>query len=247
MSGHSKWKNIMHKKGKTDAQRAKVFTKIGIEITVCVKEGGPDPVSNSKLRDLIAKAKQNNVPNDNIERCIKKAAGEGSGADYMEMMYEGYGVGGIAVMVECLTDNKNRTAANMRHYFDKYGASLGTSGSVSWQFEKKGTVIVTDEGVDEDALTEVIFDSGALDFSHEEGAYEIETMPDELHQVRDFIEGKGYAIASCETGYVATNTIDLSSADDIEKMQKLLEVLEDDDDVQNVYHNWGNEPEEEEE
>ncbi|MGI6030065.1 MAG: YebC/PmpR family DNA-binding transcriptional regulator [Eubacteriales bacterium] len=246
MSGHSKWKNIMHKKGKTDAQRAKVFTKIGIEITVCVKEGGPNPASNTKLRDLIAKAKRNNVPNDNIERCIKKASGADS-ADYLDMLYEGYGVGGIAVMVETLTDNKNRTAGNLRHYFDKFGASLGTSGSVSWQFEKKGSVVIEDEGVDEDAITEAIFDSGAMDFSHEDGAYEIETLPEELHQVRDFMEEKGYKIASCETGYFATNTVDLTNPDDVEKMQKLLEALEDDDDVQNVYHNWGNEPEEEEE
>lgn len=247
MSGHSKWKNIMHKKGKTDAQRAKVFTKIGIEMMVCVKEGGPDPASNSKLKDLIAKAKQNNVPNDNIERILKKASGAADSSNYLDMVYEGYGVGGIAVIVECLTDNKNRTAANMRHYFDKYGASLGTSGSVSWQFEKKGVIVINGEGIDEDTITEHILDSGAEDYKLEEGMYEITTDPDSLQVVRDYMEDKGYSFVSCDTDMIPSNTVDLTAAEDVEKMQKLLEVLEDDDDVQNVWHNWGNEPEEEEE
>lgn len=246
MAGHSKWKNIMHKKGKTDAQRAKIFTKVGREISVAVKEGGPDPMTNAKLKDCIAKAKSNNVPNDNIERIIKKASGEGDGAEYIEIVYEGYGPAGVAVIVETLTDNRNRTAGDLRHYFDKFKGNMGTTGSVSWQFESKGIIAINAEGINEDKMMEDILESGADDYSNDDGVYEIVCQPDTFSAVRNFLEEKSYSFISAQVEKVPNTYITLKDEEDIENMQKLLEALEDNDDVQNVWHNWGNQPEDEE-
>lgn len=241
MSGHSKWKNIMHKKEKTDAQRAKVFTKIGKEIAIAIREGGADPDTNSKLKDLIAKAKSNNVPNDNIERIIKKAAGAGD-ANYEEIYYEGYGPSGVAVIVYTTTDNRNRTASDMRHYFDKFGGNLGQTGCVSYLFEDKGHIVIVDEDgkIDEDKLMEDALESGAEDFMGEEGVYEIFTAPDDVSAVRAALEEKGYVIESAEKDKIPGNYITLTDPDDIKHMGLLLEHLEDNDDVQQVYHNWEN-------
>jgi len=242
MSGHSKWKNIMHKKEKSDAQKASVFTKIGREITLAVKEGGPDPASNSKLKDIIAKAKTNNVPNDNIERVIKKAAGDGDNTQYEEITYEGYGPAGIAVIVENLTDNRNRTAGDLRHYFDKYGGNLGQTGSVNWMFSKKGVIVISkEEYEDEEKLMEELMEVEAEDFVIEENVYEIYTAPENFSAVREFLEEKGYEFLSAEVEQVPSNYITLTDADHIKNMNKLLEVLEDNDDVQNTYHNWNDE------
>ncbi len=244
MSGHSKWKNIMHKKEKTDSQRASVFTKIGKEIQIAVREGGPDPVSNSKLRDLIAKAKANNVPNDNIERSIKKAAGA-DGASYEEIYYEGYGPSGVAVIVKTATDNRNRTASDVRHFFDKYGGNLGQTGCVGYLFTDKGVIIVENEDgkIDEDKLMEDALEAGAEDFVSEDGAFEIYTVPSDLWAIKDALEAKGYAIASADEDKIASNYITLTSEDDIKNMNNLLDHLEDNDDVQQVYHNWENDEE----
>ena len=198
MSGHSKWNNIKRKKEATDGARAKVFTKIGREITVCVKEGGGDPNSNSKLRELIAKAKANNVPNDNIERVIKKAAGGGDKTNYESNVYEGYGPNGVAVIVETLTDNKNRTAGDVRHYFDKFGGNLGTTGCVSFMFSSKGIIVADGAGLDEDKVMEDVFDLGASDFSMEDDTIEIETEPNELPTVRDGLVEKGDKLISAD-------------------------------------------------
>ena len=242
MSGHSKWKNIMHKKEKSDAQKASIFTKIGREITLAVKEGGPDPASNSKLKDIIAKAKTNNVPNDNIERVIKKAAGDGDNTQYEEITYEGYGPAGIAVIVETLTDNRNRTAGDLRHYFDKYGGNLGQTGSVNWMFSKKGVIVISkEEYEDEEKLMEELMEVEAEDFVIEENVYEIYTAPENFSAVREFLEEKGYEFLSAEVEQVPSNYITLTDADHIKNMNKLLEVLEDNDDVQNTYHNWNDE------
>lgn len=239
MSGHSKWKNIMHKKEKTDAQRASVFTKVGKEIAVAVKAGGPDPVSNSKLRDLISKAKSLNVPNDNIDRIIKKASGA-DGAVYEEISYEGYGPSGVAVIVEAATDNRNRTAAEVRHFFDKFGGNLGQSGCVGYLFTEKGIIIIdnSEGGVDEDKLMEDALESGAEDFAADGDIFEITTEPSDLEAVRDELEAKGYSIASCEKDKIPSNYVDLTDEDDIKKMNSLLEHLEENDDVVNIYHNW---------
>lgn len=239
MSGHSKWKNIMHKKEKTDAQRASVFTKVGKEIAVAVKAGGPDPVSNSKLRDLISKAKSLNVPNDNIDRIIKKASGA-DGAVYEEISYEGYGPSGVAVIVEAATGNRNRTAAEVRHFFDKFGGNLGQSGCVGYLFTEKGIIIIdnSEGGVDEDKLMEDALESGAEDFAADGDIFEITTEPSDLEAVRDELEAKGYAIASCEKDKIPSNYVDLTDEDDIKKMNSLLEHLEENDDVVNIYHNW---------
>ncbi len=246
MSGHSKWKNIMHKKGKTDAQRAKVFTKIGREIMVCVKEGGADPSANGKLRDLIAKAKQNNVPNDNIERVIKKAAGESDKNHYETMVYEGYGPNGVAVIVEALTDNKNRTAGEVRHYFDKFGGNLGTSGCVSYLFTKKGIIILDNENgsLDEEKVMEDCMEAGAADFEFLDDSVELETDPNDCGAVREYLEGKGYQIISAEVEQVPSTYTVLEDPEHVRKMNLLLDHLEDNDDIQNVYHNW-DQPEEE--
>ncbi len=244
MSGHSKWKNIMHKKEKTDAQRAKIFTKIGKEMAVAVKEGGADPVANSKLAALIAKAKANNVPNDNIDRIIKKASSADS-ADYEEIVYEGYGPCGVAVIVETTTDNRNRTASDVRHYFDKFGGNLGTTGCVSFMFTEKGVIVVDneDEKVDEDKLMEDALEAGAADFSADDGIFEITTESDDLNAVREALEAKGYKIASADTDKIPSSYITLTGEDDIKHMTQLLENLEDNDDVIEVYHNWENMPE----
>lgn len=242
MSGHSKWKNIMHKKEKTDSQRAKVFTKIGREIILAVKEGGPDPSSNSKLKDLIAKAKDNNVPNDNIERVIKKASGAENSENFEEITYEGYGPCGIAVIVECLTDNRNRTAGNLRHYFDKNGGNLGQNGSVAWMFTKKGVIVIDKEEYDEDRLMETVMDAPIEDFVTEESVYEIYTATDEdFRTTRDFLRDKDYTFISAEEEQVPSSYTSIDSDEAKDKMQRLLDMLEDDDDVQNVYHNWDEE------
>ena len=238
MSGHSKWHNIMHKKGKTDAQRAKVFTKMAREIMVIVKEGGADPASNSRLADAIAKAKSANVPNDNIERAIKKGAGDGDGKNYENNIYEGYGPGGVAVVVETLTDNKNRTAGDLRHYFDKFGGNLGTSGSVMWQFKQCGVIVIAKENADEDELMMASLDAGADDFNVEDDIYEIQTSPENFSAVRQALEDAGYTFETAEITRIAENYVSLTDEKDIKFMNLLLEALEDNDDVQNVAHNW---------
>lgn len=240
MSGHSKWNNIKNKKEKTDAQRAKVFTKVGKEISIAVREGGPDPASNSKLRDLIQRAKTLNVPNDNIERIIKKASGA-DGVVYEEIVYEGYGPSGVAVIVEAATDNRNRTGGDIRHFFDKYGGNLGQTGCVSYMFEDKGIIIVLrDDKIDEDALMEAALEAGAGDFSADEDAFEISCECDDLNTVREALEAAGYTVESAEEDRIPTSYITLDSEDDIKNMNLLLEHLEDSDDVQEVYHNWEN-------
>lgn len=244
MSGHSKWKNIMHKKEKTDAQKAKVFSKVGKEITVCVKEGGPDPVSNSKLRDLIAKAKSLNVPNDNIDRIIKKATAADS-ANYEEIVYEGYGPSGVAVIVEALTDNRNRTGGDVRHYFDKYGASLGQTGCVSYLFTDKGVIIIEKkDGLDEDKLMEDALEAGAEDFVDEGDIFEIYTTPEDLDFVSNTLKEKGYTVESAEKDKIPSNYVTLDNEDDLKKMRLLIEYLEEHDDVQEIYHNWDSPDEE---
>ena len=244
MSGHSKWKNIMHKKEKSDAQRAKIFTKIGREIAVVVKQGGADPSSNSKLYDLIDKAKANNVPNENIDRIIKKAAGGQEKDDYESIIYEGYGPCGAAVVVEALTDNRNRTAADLRHYFDKYGGNLGQTGCVGWMFAEKGVIVVDKSaGVDEDKLMDACLDAGAVDFNADDDVFEVFTDPMELPGVRKALEEKKYTFLSAEVERIPANYVRIDNPDDREKMQTLLDMLEDDDDVQNVWHNWENDGE----
>ena len=243
MSGHSKWKNIMHKKGKTDAQRAKIFTKISKEMMIVIKEGGPDPNSNSKLRDLIAKAKQNNVPNDNIDRIIKRAQEGRDTNNYEAITYEGYGKSGVGVIVETLTNNKNRTAGEMRHYFDKYGAGLASPGAVSWQFDNRGVIVVSNEAGSEDDVMMAALDAGALDFSAEEFSYEIITMPEDFENVRNGLSSAQIPIEYAEIEMVPQTYITVESQEDIEAMRKLLEMLDDNEDVQNVYHNMENEPE----
>jgi YebC/PmpR family DNA-binding regulatory protein len=238
MSGHSKWHNIQNKKGKTDAQRAKIFTKMAREISVIVKEGGSNPAANSRLADAIAKAKAANVPNDNIERAIKKAAGEGDTSNYESLIYEGYGPGGVAVVVDCLTDNRNRTAANLRHYFDKFGGNLGASNSVLWQFQTKGALIIDKEDVDEDELMMCALDNGADDFDAEGDAFEILTAPDQFSAVRVALEEAGYQFLTAEVTRIADNDVSLTDEKERFKMQLLLDALEDDDDVQKVAHNW---------
>ncbi|MBQ9937376.1 MAG: YebC/PmpR family DNA-binding transcriptional regulator [Oscillospiraceae bacterium] len=238
MSGHSKWNNIKRKKEKTDAQKAKVFTKIGREIAVAVKEGGADPSSNSKLRDLIAKAKANNVPNDNIDRVIKKA-GSNDGKDYETIVYEGYGPSGIAVIVECLTDNRNRTAADMRHYFDKFGGNMGQSGCVSYLFSESGIIVIENNSLDEDEVMEACVEAGAGDFEFQDDIVEIVTEPSELSSVREALSQK-YNIISAEVEKIPSTYVRIDDAEIANKMNLLLSHMEDNDDVQNVYHNWEN-------
>ena len=238
MSGHSKWHNIQNKKGKTDAQRAKIFTKMAREIIVIVKEGGANPAANSRLADAIAKAKAANVPNDNIERAIKKAAGAEDNSNYEALVYEGSGPGGVAVVVDCLTDNRNRTAANLRHYFDKFGGNLGASNSVLWQFKQCGVLVVDKEDVDEDELMMCALDNGADDFDAEGEAFEILTAPDQFTAVRVALEEAGYEFLTAEVTRVADNDVSLTDEKERFKVQLLLDALEDDDDVQKVAHNW---------
>jgi len=246
VSGHSKWSNIKHRKEKSDAQKAKIFTKIGREIAVIVKSGGPDPEVNSKLKDVIAKARSNNMPNDNIARCIKKASGELSTDDYEDIVYEGYGPSGVAVIVETLTDNRNRTAGDMRHYFDKCGGNLGQTGCVTFMFDKKGVILVEKNNADEDTLMMNAIEAGADDFSGEDDYFEIMTSPEAFGNVRETIEKEGFSIASAEIMQIPQTTVTLTDELDLKNMTKLIDMLEDNDDVQNVYHNC-NLPEDEEE
>jgi YebC/PmpR family DNA-binding regulatory protein len=240
MSGHSKFANIKHKKEKNDAKKGKIFTMLGREIAVAVKAGGPDPASNGKLRDVIAKAKANNMPNDTIERSIKRAAGADDSVVYEPVTYEGYGPNGVAVIVEALTDNRNRTSANIRNAFTKGGGNMGTSGCVSFMFDEKGLIVIDKEEVDmdEDELMMLCIDAGAEDFASEEDSYEVIIAPDDFSQVREALEKAGIAMASAEVTMIPQTYSQLSSEEDIKKMNKLLDLLDDDDDVQNVYHNW---------
>jgi YebC/PmpR family DNA-binding regulatory protein len=239
MSGHSKWANIKHRKEKTDGQRGKIFTKLGREIAIAVKQGGADPNINSKLKDVIAKAKACNMPNDTISRSIKKASGEMDGVNYENIVYEGYGPSGVAVIVETMTDNKNRTAGEVRHHFDKYGGNLGTSGCVSFMFEEKGIIIIEkSNGINEDALMMEVLEAGGEDFSVDDEYFEITTSPEDFSMVRNELEQKGYVFATAEIERLPQTMAVLSDEEDIKKMTKLIDLLEDNDDVQNVYHNW---------
>ena len=238
MSGHSKWSTIKRKKEKTDQQRAKVFTKIGREIAMVVRACGPDPANNSKLRDAIAKAKANNVPNDNIDRIIKKAAGEQGGNNYEEIVYEGYGPNGVAVVVETLTDNRNRTAGDLRHYFDKCGGNLGQNGSVMFMFERKGQIVIEAEGLNEDTVMEDALEAGADDILSDGDVFQIFTDPNEVGKVAEALSEKGYTFLSAEAVYLPSTTTVLSDPESVEKMEKLLDMLDDNDDVQNVWHSW---------
>lgn len=247
MSGHSKWANIKHKKGKSDAQKGKIFTKLGREIVIAVKSGGGDPDTNTRLKDVIAKAKAANMPNDNITRSIKKAIGDGDASNYEELTYEGYGPGGVAVIVECATDNRNRTAGDLRHYFDKFGGNLGQSGCVSFMFNKKGVIVIEKtSSIDEDTLMMEALEAGAEDFSAEEDMFEILTDPADFSAVRNALEAKGYEFLEAEVSMLPTTTTKLEDPEHIKFMDKLIENLEDLDDVQNVYHSW-EQPEEEDE
>ena len=238
MSGHSKWNNIKRKKEKTDAAKAKIFTKMGREIAVIVKNGGPNPQENSKLKDAIAKAKAANVPNENIERIIKKAAGETGGNSYEELIYEGYGPNGVAVVVETLTDNRNRTAGEMRHYFDKCGGNLGQSGSVMFMFDRKGVIEIEAEGKDEDTVMEAALEAGAEDFNFDGDVFEITTGPNDLGAVRDALEEQGYSFLLAEVQYIPQTTTVIDDPDMVLKMEKLIDMLEENDDVQEIWHNW---------
>lgn len=235
MSGHSKWNNIKRKKEKTDAQKAKIFTKIGRELAVAAKEGGSDPNVNFKLKDAISKAKANNVPNDNIERIIKKAAGGGTNA-YEEITYEGYGPSGVALIVEALTDNRNRTAGNIRHYFSKYGGNLGSTGCVSYLFEEKGVIAIDMTDTAEEVLEEDAIESGASDFVVDEDCFVIYTHKEDYNRVREYLEGKGRKFISSEIEMVPNNYVTLSS-EEAEKVGTLIDILDEDEDVQNVWHN----------
>ena len=238
MSGHSKWHNIQAKKGKADAQRGAVFTKIGREIAIAVREGGANPESNGKLRDIIAKAKANNMPNDNIQRSIKKASGELSNVVYEEITYEGYAPGGVAVIVDCISDNRNRTASDVRHCFAKYGGNLGTTGSVGFMFDERGVLVVEKEpGSDEDEMMMTALDAGAEDVNVEEDVYEILTAPNDFSAVREKLEQQGITFLSAEVQKIPQNTVEVTDPDTILKIQKMLDLLEENDDVQNVFHN----------
>ncbi|MCR5234400.1 MAG: YebC/PmpR family DNA-binding transcriptional regulator [Lachnospiraceae bacterium] len=240
MSGHSKFANIKHKKEKNDAAKGKIFTIIGREIAVAVKEGGPDPNNNSRLRDVIAKAKANNMPNDTIDRGIKKAAGDANSVNYEYVSYEGYGPNGIAIIVDALTDNKNRTAANVRSAFTKGNGNVGTPGCVSFMFDKKGLIIVDKEECDMDAddLMMASLDAGAEDFADEDDSYEITTDPDEFSNIREALEEQGVPMISAEVTMIPQTWVTLTDDTAIKNIQKTLDLLEEDDDVQAVYHNW---------
>ncbi len=240
MSGHSKFANIKHKKEKNDAKKGKIFTIIGREIVIAVKEGGPDPANNSKLRDVIAKAKANNMPNDTIDRGIKRAAGDANAVNYEHVTYEGYGPSGIAIIVEALTDNKNRTASNVRNAFTKGNGSLGTTGCVSYMFDQKGQIIIDREECDMEAddLMMLALDAGAEDFSEEEDSFEILTNPDDFSAVREALEKEGIQMAQAEITMIPQNYVTLSDENDIKFLNRTLDLLDEDDDVQAVYHNW---------
>ncbi len=239
MSGHSKFSNIKHKKEKNDAARGKIFTVIGREIAVAVRDGGPDPANNSKLRDVIAKARANNVPNDTIERGIKKAAGEGSAVNYVQLTYEGYGPGGVAIIVDTLTDNKNRTAADIRSAFTRNGGNIGAPGSVSFMFDQKGQIIIDKEecDMDPDDLMMIALDAGAEDFEEEDDSYEILTDPDDFTKVCEGLEAEKIPMSSAEVTMIPQSWVTLSDADDIGRVTRILDILEDNDDVQAVYNN----------
>ena len=240
MSGHSKFANIKHKKEKNDAAKGKIFTMIGREIAVAVKEGGPDPANNFKLAQVIAKAKANNMPNDTIDRGIKKAAGDGNSVNYETATYEGYGPSGTAIIVKCLTDNKNRTAANVRNAFTKGQGSIGTQGCVSYMFDEKGQIIVAKEDCDMDAddLMMMALDAGAEDFAEEEDCYEIRTAPADFDAVHKALEEQGIVMASAEVSMIPQTYVTLTDEADITNIGRILDLLDDDDDVQEVYHNW---------
>ncbi len=240
MSGHSKFANIKHKKEKNDAAKGKMFTIIGKEIAVAVKEGGADPNNNSKLRDVIAKAKANNMPNDTIDRGIKKAAGDAASVNYETLTYEGYGPSGVAIIVDTLTDNKNRTAANVRSAFTKGGGNVGTPGSVSYMFDKKGQIIIDKEEceMDADELMMAALDAGAEDFSEEEDSYEVITAPDDFSAVREALEALKIPMMEADVTMIPQTWVELSNEDDIKKLNRILDLLDEDDDVQAVYHNW---------
>ncbi|MCR5539022.1 MAG: YebC/PmpR family DNA-binding transcriptional regulator [Lachnospiraceae bacterium] len=239
MSGHSKFSNIKHKKEKNDAAKGKIFTVIGREIAVAVKEGGPDPANNSKLKDVIAKAKANNMPNDTIERGIKKAAGDLGSVNYESITYEGYGPSGVAIIVECLTDNKNRTASNVRNAFTKGGGNVGTTGCVSFMFDKKGQIVISKEDcdMDSDELMMTALEAGADDFEEEEEGYIVWTDPDSFSEVREALEEAGIPMADAEVAMIPQTTVALTSEEDLKKFQKTMDLLDEDDDVQQVYTN----------
>ena len=240
MSGHSKFANIKHKKEKNDAAKGKIFTRIGKEIVVAVKEGGPDPANNSKLKDVIAKAKSNNMPNDTIERSIKKAAGDANAVNYESITYEGYGPSGTAIIVETLTDNKNRTASNVRNAFTKGSGNVGTPGCVSFMFDKKGQIIIDKEecDMDPDELMMIALDAGAEDFADEEDSYEVTTAPEDFSAVRENLENAGITMASAEVTMIPQTWVELTDEQDIKLMNSILDLLDEEDDVQEVYHNW---------
>lgn len=239
MSGHSKWHNIQAKKGKADAARGKIFTKLGRELLIAVKQGGPDPAGNSKLKDVIAKCKAANMPNDTINNAIKKASGAGNSENYEEIIYEGYGPNGVALIVEANTDNKNRTAADVRHAFDKCGGNLGTSGCVSYLFERKGVIVIDKETttMSEDDMMMLALDNGAEDFSSEEECYEITTSPEDFSTIREALENAGLEFVQADVQRVPSTYIDLDEKG-AERMQRLIDMLDDLDDVMEVYHNW---------
>ena len=240
MSGHSKWANIKRRKEAVDGKKAKIYSKLGKEITVAVKQGGPDPSTNAKLRDMIAKAKSNNMPNDTIERGIKKAAGDAASVNYVGITYEGYGPNGTAIIVNALTDNKNRTASNVRNAFTKGGGNVGTTGCVSYMFDEKGQIIIDKEEftMDSDELMMMALDAGAEDFVEEEDSYEIITSPEDFTAVRETLEKENIPMASAEVTMIPQNYVELTDDEDIKKMNKILDLLDEDDDVQSVYHNW---------
>ena len=248
MSGHSKWNNIKHKKEKSDAQKAKIFTKMGREIAVAAKAGGPDPEVNGRLKDAIAKARSFNMPNDNIQRVIKKAAGDLNTDNYEDITYEGYGIGGVAVIVETLTDNRNRTAGDLRHYFDKYGGNLGQTGSVGFMFDRKGQIVIAKkDSIDEDTLMMDALDAGAEDFSAEAECYEVTASPEDFSAVREALEAKGYEFEQAEISYIPQTLTPVDDAEAVKNLEKLIDMLEDNDDVQNVYHTWDMPEDEDEE
>ena len=239
MSGHSKWHNIQKTKGAADAKRSQIFTKIAREMIVAVKQGGSgDPNNNSRLATVIAKAKAANMPNDNIKRTIDKALGTGNADNYENVVYEGYGPCGVAVIVEALTDNRNRTAPEVRHYFDKYGGNLGATGCVSWSFDRKGVIVIEREDLDEDTVMMDALDAGADDMQADEDCFEITTSPEAFGDVLAKLEEKGYTFASAGVDMVPQNYVKLEKEEDIKNMEKLIDMLEENDDVQNVYHNW---------
>ena len=241
MSGHSKWSNIRRKKEASDAAKGAVFTKIAKDIAVAVKAGGPDPDGNSRLKDIISKAKAANMPNDNINRAIKKAAGAGEGDDYEEITYEGYGPGGVAVMVRALTNNRNRTAADLRHIFDKNGGNIGVSGSVSFLFEEKGSILISREDFeDEDTVMLDSLECGAADFVAEDEYYEVVTDPSSYYEVKDALEAKGYTFVDSSLGPVATTLTQITDEDTIAQLEKMFEMMDENEDIQEYYHSWDN-------